>query len=59
MRVERSIPILEGDRVRLLGGGEEGQDLSWHLVDSALVIEIPEVVLERVSWAWAFQIIYQ
>jgi alpha-L-fucosidase len=52
------VPILLGDTISLLGAGVEGESLLWWQKEGKLVISVGEEVLERVKWAWAFQITY-
>ncbi|KDQ21398.1 glycoside hydrolase family 29 protein [Botryobasidium botryosum FD-172 SS1] len=54
--IERAVPVLPGDEISLLGGGEEGKRLEWWIKDGKLVVRVAEEVLDRVEWAWAFKV---
>lgn len=56
--IERAVPVLPGDEISLLGGGEEGERLAWWRHDEKLVVQVAEEVLDRVSWAWAFRVTF-
>ncbi|PVF93523.1 glycoside hydrolase [Serendipita vermifera] len=54
LTVKRALPILPGDEVVLLGG--TGKPLHWRRVEGRLEILVPSDELERVQYAWAFEI---
>lgn len=50
---------MEGDKITMLGGGREGVNLTWSIQDGgALVVHVPESVVDQVQWAWAFKVDY-
>ncbi|KAG8994911.1 hypothetical protein FRB90_000305 [Tulasnella sp. 427] len=57
--VGRDIPILQGDKVSLLGGGKAGEDLKWRVDGGGrLVVDVPEKAIDKVDLAWAFKVEY-
>ncbi|KIM24230.1 glycoside hydrolase family 29 protein [Serendipita vermifera MAFF 305830] len=56
LTMARSVPIVQGDEVYLLGGG--GQSLRWESGAEGLKIWVPQADLDRVQHAWAFEIRY-
>ncbi|KAG8928894.1 hypothetical protein FRC01_005210 [Tulasnella sp. 417] len=57
--VGRDVPILKGDKISLLGGGDAGEDLNWRVEDGGkLVVDVPKKALDKVDLAWAFKVEY-
>ncbi|KAG8977748.1 hypothetical protein FRB90_008720, partial [Tulasnella sp. 427] len=57
--VGRDVPILQGDKVSLLGGGKAGEDLKWRVDGGGqLVVDVPEKAIDKVDLAWAFKVEY-
>ena len=56
LTVERPVPILEGDSIRLLGG--TGEALHWAHVGTQLQVLVSTEELYEVQLAWAFEIRY-
>jgi len=57
--VQKQVPVMEGDKITMLGGGREGVNLTWSIQDGgALVVHVPESVVDQVQWAWAFKVDY-
>ncbi|KIM24235.1 glycoside hydrolase family 29 protein [Serendipita vermifera MAFF 305830] len=54
--VNRPVPILAGDSVRLLGG--TGEALAWAYVGTQLQVLVTQEEVDRVQLAWAFEIRY-
>lgn len=58
IRVAQPLPLLTGDRIRLLGGS--GLALEWTTdAQNGLIIHVANTELDLVQYAWAFQIWYQ
>ncbi|KAG8897839.1 hypothetical protein FRB99_007882 [Tulasnella sp. 403] len=58
LRVGRDVPVMNGDKISLLGGGKAGEDLKWHLEGGKLVVDVPDEAVELVELAWAFKVEY-
>jgi len=56
--VQTQVPVLPGDKISLLGGGEWGRDLKWKIGDGQLEVDVPDAALDNVDWAWAFKVEY-
>ncbi|KAG8743767.1 hypothetical protein FRC10_011487 [Ceratobasidium sp. 414] len=54
--IERPLPIMTGDIVRLLGAPQKEGGLKWSKHGSRLVIQVSQEELDSVQNAWAFQI---
>jgi alpha-L-fucosidase len=52
--VMRTLPILPGDELVLLGG--TGKPLHWRRTEGHLEILVPSKEMDRVQYAWAFEI---
>ncbi|PVH99546.1 glycoside hydrolase family 29 protein [Periconia macrospinosa] len=58
LRIEADIPVLDGDRISLLGFGDDGMDLAWSFDDGALSIEFDQDRLDEAEYCWVFKIEY-
>jgi hypothetical protein len=67
IEIDAPLPILENDRIRLLGansvvGGKDDRELEWHWRDGVLSIGIEEEALDAVEGAagiaWVFEVEY-
>ncbi|KAF1955857.1 tissue alpha-L-fucosidase [Byssothecium circinans] len=56
--VEAPIPILEGDEVSFLGGGE-GEALEWKMDDGVVSILFDQSAVDAVEHCWVFKIAYR
>ncbi|KAF2179763.1 glycoside hydrolase family 29 protein [Zopfia rhizophila CBS 207.26] len=56
--VEAPVPILNGDRISLLGGGSAGEDLRWGMVERVLTIEVQDSILDEMEYCWVFKVEY-
>ncbi|QRV85448.1 alpha-L-fucosidase [Ceratobasidium sp. AG-Ba] len=54
--IERPLPILNGDTVRLLGAPQKEGGLTWSQHGGKLAIQVSQEELDAVQNAWAFQI---
>ncbi|KAF8329349.1 glycoside hydrolase superfamily [Cantharellus anzutake] len=56
--INTHIPLLENDTISLLGAGDVGKSLQWANLGGTYIIKVPEVALNKVNYAWAFQVEY-
>ncbi|CAE6478403.1 unnamed protein product [Rhizoctonia solani] len=56
--IEKSIPLLAGDTINLLGAPPLKGGLEWSRHRGKTVIRVSEAQLDAVRHAWAFQIVY-
>jgi alpha-L-fucosidase len=56
LTVHRPVPVLQHDKVFLLGGSGEALNVQWR--EGKLVIIVPIDELNLVKHAWAFQVQY-
>ncbi|KAH7096824.1 glycoside hydrolase [Auriculariales sp. MPI-PUGE-AT-0066] len=61
--IPRQLPILEGDKIELLGAsapskGEQGHTVSWRTDGKNTIITAPKAQWDAVKHAWAFRVTY-
>ncbi|KAG8860319.1 hypothetical protein FRB96_003968 [Tulasnella sp. 330] len=58
LEVDTLVPVTNGDKISLLGGGAAGLDLPFRYQGKKLIIDAPEEAFKEVQHAWVFRVAY-